>query len=164
MWPNTRKERWQQEVLGRTNRLLSLIRHGPHWNDASYNSSIVTCVFVTAVTFLPSRCLATIRGFLPSRCLATIRRDTHTHTHTQQRDLISLLYFFEIRKVPRLKMIERSLHYKPMDERDIWLKKMKRKGQKLTDTGYLPKRGGRRRIIVWFVLQHDEDNKNNSGN
>jgi hypothetical protein len=22
---------WEQEVLGRTNRLLSLIRHGPHW-------------------------------------------------------------------------------------------------------------------------------------
>jgi hypothetical protein len=41
-------------------------------NDASNNSSIVACVFVTAVTFLPSLCLATIRGFLPSRCLATI--------------------------------------------------------------------------------------------
>jgi hypothetical protein len=25
--------------------------------------------------------------------------DTHTHTHGQQRDLISLLYFFKIRKV-----------------------------------------------------------------
>jgi hypothetical protein len=42
-------------------------------NDASNNSSIVACVFVTAVTFLPSRCLATIRGFLPSRCLTTLR-------------------------------------------------------------------------------------------
>jgi hypothetical protein len=41
-------------------------------NDASNNSSIIACVFVTAETFLPSRCLATIRGFLPSRCLATI--------------------------------------------------------------------------------------------
>jgi hypothetical protein len=40
-------------------------------NDASNNSSIVACVFVTAVTFLPSRCLATIGGFF-----------THTHTHT----------------------------------------------------------------------------------
>jgi hypothetical protein len=37
-------------------------------NDAS-NSSIVACVFVTAVKFLPSCCLATIRGFLTSRCL-----------------------------------------------------------------------------------------------
>jgi hypothetical protein len=26
-------------------------------------------------------------------------RDTHTNTHGQQRDLISLLYFFKIRKV-----------------------------------------------------------------
>jgi hypothetical protein len=37
----------------------------------------VACVFVTAVKFLPNRCLATIRG----------------HTHSQQRDLISLRYF-----------------------------------------------------------------------
>jgi hypothetical protein len=41
-------------------------------NDASNNSSIVACVFLTAVTFLPSRWVATIGGFLPSRCLATI--------------------------------------------------------------------------------------------
>jgi hypothetical protein len=31
-------------------------------NDGSNNSSIVACVFVTAVTLLPSRCLATIEG------------------------------------------------------------------------------------------------------
>jgi hypothetical protein len=49
-------------------------------NHASNNSSIVACVFVTAVTFLPSRCLATIGGY--------------TDMHRQQRDLISLLYFF----------------------------------------------------------------------
>jgi hypothetical protein len=42
-------------------------------NHASNNSSIVACVFVTAVTFLRSRCVATISGFLlPSRCLSTI--------------------------------------------------------------------------------------------
>jgi hypothetical protein len=41
-------------------------------NDASKNSSIVMCVCVTAVTFLPSRCLATTEEFLPSRCLATV--------------------------------------------------------------------------------------------
>jgi hypothetical protein len=41
-------------------------------NDAYNNSSIVACVFVTAVTFLPSRCLATIGEFLPSRRLVTI--------------------------------------------------------------------------------------------
>jgi hypothetical protein len=50
--------------------------------DESNNSSIVTRVFVTAVTFVPSRCLATIEK---------IHR--HTHTYTQQRDLISLLHF-----------------------------------------------------------------------
>jgi hypothetical protein len=31
-------------------------------DDVSNSSSIVACVFVAAVTFLPSRCLATIRG------------------------------------------------------------------------------------------------------
>jgi hypothetical protein len=42
-------------------------------NDASNNSYIVSCVFVTTVMFLLSRCLATIGGFLQSRCLTTIR-------------------------------------------------------------------------------------------
>jgi hypothetical protein len=41
-------------------------------HDAFNNSSVVTYVFVTAVTFLPSRCLATIGVFLLSRCLVTI--------------------------------------------------------------------------------------------
>jgi hypothetical protein len=95
----------KQEVLGRTNRLLSSIRREPHWNDASNNSSIVACVFVTAVTFLPIRCLATTGGFLPSRYQATIRvflpsrclakGVIHRHTERQQRDLISLLNFFQ---------------------------------------------------------------------
>jgi hypothetical protein len=49
-------------------------------NDASNNSSIVACVFVTAVKFLPSRCLAKIGRFLPSRCLATIGGYTYRHT------------------------------------------------------------------------------------
>jgi hypothetical protein len=39
-------------------------------NDVSNNSSIVACVFVTAVTFLPSRCLVKIGGFLPIRAVA----------------------------------------------------------------------------------------------
>jgi hypothetical protein len=43
-------------------------------NDTSNNSSIVECVFVTTVTFLSSRCLATITGFLPNCCPATIRK------------------------------------------------------------------------------------------
>jgi hypothetical protein len=32
-------------------------------SDVSNHSSIVACVFVTAVTFLPSRCLAMIGGY-----------------------------------------------------------------------------------------------------
>jgi hypothetical protein len=85
-------------------------------NDASNNSSIVACLFVTAVTFLPKRCLATIRGFLPSRCLATIGGllpsrclatigGLHRHTLRQQRDLIILLSLFQ-NKERRLKMSE----------------------------------------------------------
>jgi hypothetical protein len=38
-------------------------------NGASNNSSIVGCVFVTAVTFLRSRFLATIGGILPNRAV-----------------------------------------------------------------------------------------------
>jgi hypothetical protein len=49
-------------------------------NDASINSSIVACVPVATVTFLPSRCLATIEGFLPSRFLATIEGYAYRHT------------------------------------------------------------------------------------
>jgi hypothetical protein len=45
----------------------------------SNNSSLVACVFVAAIMFLPSRCIATIEGFLPGRCLATIRRYTYRH-------------------------------------------------------------------------------------
>jgi hypothetical protein len=62
-------------------------------NDSSNNASIFACVFGTAVTFLPShclattgefllsRCLATKGGFLLSRCLATIW-EGYTDTHT----------------------------------------------------------------------------------
>jgi hypothetical protein len=38
-------------------------------NDVSNNYFIVSCVFVSAVTFLRSRCLATIGGFLPNRAV-----------------------------------------------------------------------------------------------
>jgi hypothetical protein len=41
-------------------------------NNASSNYSSVACEFVTAVTFLPSLCLATTGGFLLSRCLVTV--------------------------------------------------------------------------------------------
>jgi hypothetical protein len=41
-----------------------------HIENHASNNPIVACVFVTAVTFLPSRCLATIGGFLPNRAVA----------------------------------------------------------------------------------------------
>jgi hypothetical protein len=62
----TNKKFWEELIA-----YFPLYEMGHIKNDASNNSSIVACVFVTAVTFLPSRCLATIR-FLPSRCLETI--------------------------------------------------------------------------------------------
>jgi hypothetical protein len=118
-------------------------------NDASNNSSTVACVFVIAVTFLPSRCLATIGGYLPSRylallreflpscrlatiegfspsrCPATIRKllpslatiggiHIQAHTHRQQRDLISLLSFLQI-KESRLKMYPNLSSYPAMN-------------------------------------------------
>jgi hypothetical protein len=49
-------------------------------NDASNNSSILGWVFVTVVTFLPSRCLATIRGFLRSRCRSPVSRTAYSST------------------------------------------------------------------------------------
>jgi hypothetical protein len=80
-------------------------------NETSKNPSTVACVFVTSVTFLPirclatieeflpSRCLATIRGFLPSRCLTTIGGHTQKHTHTQTATWSHKpTLFFKIRK------------------------------------------------------------------
>jgi hypothetical protein len=37
---------------------------GSIWNDASNSSSIVACVFVAAVKFLPSRCLTKLREYI----------------------------------------------------------------------------------------------------
>jgi hypothetical protein len=48
-------------------------------NDASNNSSIVACVFVTAVTLLPSRCLATM-GYT----LSLIRNVPHWKRRVQE--------------------------------------------------------------------------------
>jgi hypothetical protein len=47
----------KQEVLGRSNRLLSF--------DMTRTSiCLFACVFVKAVTFLPSRYLATVKGYI----------------------------------------------------------------------------------------------------
>jgi hypothetical protein len=56
--------------------LEELIAHFPDTSRTASKTTCPTilllCVFATAVTFLPSRCLATIGGFLLSRCLAMI--------------------------------------------------------------------------------------------
>jgi hypothetical protein len=72
-------------------------------HDAPNNSSIVTCVFITAVKFLPSRYLAMIGGYFTEPLPSNDKEDTQTHTHTQQRDLINLLLFFQ-NKESRLKI------------------------------------------------------------
>jgi hypothetical protein len=53
----------KDKVLGRTDRLLSWYDTDRIENDASNNSPIAACVFVAAVTSLPSRYLATIGGY-----------------------------------------------------------------------------------------------------
>jgi hypothetical protein len=96
---------YKQEVLRRTNRLLSLIRRVQQFFYCCvcirYSCKVSTEPLPSNDKgFLQNRSLATIRGFLPSRCLATI--GGYTDTHRQQRDLISLLLFFQ-NKGSRLK-------------------------------------------------------------
>jgi hypothetical protein len=50
---------FKQEVPGRTNRVFTFIRNGPH-RKRYVQHFFYCCVFVAAVTFLASRCLATI--------------------------------------------------------------------------------------------------------
>jgi hypothetical protein len=66
--------------MGRTNRLLFLISQGPYRKRRVQNSSTVTCVFVAAVTFLRSRCLANSR-LIFTEPLPTNDRRIHTKTH-----------------------------------------------------------------------------------
>jgi hypothetical protein len=84
-------------------------------NDTCSNSSSVSCVFIAAITFLPSRCVATIgdtqtdgrdydvRRYDGFRYHTKFRKDWIRHsevdrrdsqTHRQHDDLISLLSFF----------------------------------------------------------------------
>jgi hypothetical protein len=87
----------KQEVLARTSGLLILIRHGPHWKrrvrQFFYCCACIRYPSNVSTESLPSN----DRVILPSCCLATIGGYTDTHTH--QRDLVSLLYFFKITKV-----------------------------------------------------------------
>jgi hypothetical protein len=50
---NTNKKLWEELMANETDHIE---------NDVSNNSSVVAYVFVTAVTFLLSRCLPTIKG------------------------------------------------------------------------------------------------------
>jgi hypothetical protein len=52
---NKNKKVWEELIA-----YFPLYDTGHIENDMSNNSTIVVCVFVTAVTFLPSRCLVTI--------------------------------------------------------------------------------------------------------
>jgi hypothetical protein len=79
---------FEQEVLGRTNLLLSLIRHGPHWKRRvqQFFHSCLCIRYRGNVSTEPMR--SNDRGILPSRCLATIvgirrQTDTHTRSYTQ---------------------------------------------------------------------------------
>jgi hypothetical protein len=90
----------QQEVLERTNRLLSLIRHGPHWKR-HVQQFFHRCVCIryrgnVSTEPMPS----TDRGIYIEPLPSNDRGNTHTHE--QQRDLISLLYVFR-NKESRLK-------------------------------------------------------------
>jgi hypothetical protein len=74
-------------------------------NDASNNPSIVECVFVTAVTFLPSRCSATIGDFtepLPSNDEEIFTQPLPSNVkwiHTQTATWSHKPTFLKIRKV-----------------------------------------------------------------
>jgi hypothetical protein len=78
----------RQEVLGRTNRLLSLIRHRPH-SKRRVQQFFYCCVCIR------------YRGNVSTEPLPSNDREGHTdthihaHKHRQQHDLISLLLFFQ---------------------------------------------------------------------
>jgi hypothetical protein len=100
-----------------------LIRHGPHWKQR-VQQFFYCCVCISyrgnaSTEPLPSNNRGIFTEPLPSNNRGIFtepfpsndkgiftepfpsndRGDTHTHTHTQQRDLIRLLYFFKIREV-----------------------------------------------------------------
>jgi hypothetical protein len=86
-------------VLGRTNRLLSLIRHGPHWKRR-VQPFFYRCVCMryrgnVSTEPLPSKDKGIFTDPLPSNDRG-IQARTHKQTGTW---FISLLYFFKIRKV-----------------------------------------------------------------
>jgi hypothetical protein len=92
----------KQEVLGRTNRLLSLIRHG-HWKRRA-QQFFYSCVCThyrgnVSTEPLPSNDGGNFTEPLPINDRGIHRQKkyarTYAHKHRQQRDLTSLLYFFQ---------------------------------------------------------------------
>jgi hypothetical protein len=86
--------------------LLSLIRHGPQWKRRVQQFYCCVCIRYHGNVSnepLPSNDEGTFTEPLPSndkgifteQLPSNDREDTQTHTHRQQRDLISLLYFFK---------------------------------------------------------------------
>jgi hypothetical protein len=86
---------FEQEVLGRTTRLLSLRRHEP-CSKRLVQQFFYCCVYIH------------YRGNVSTEPLPNNDRGIHRHTHRQQRDLISLLYIFQ-NKESRLKILPISL-------------------------------------------------------
>jgi hypothetical protein len=90
----TRSKKKKQEVLGRTNRLLSLIRHGPHWKQRIQKFFYCVCIRYrgnVSIEPLPSNDRGIFTEPLSSNHRGIHRHahtPTHTHTHGQQRDLI----------------------------------------------------------------------------
>jgi hypothetical protein len=86
--------------FGKTDGLLSLIQHGPHWKRGVQQFFYCwVCIRYrgnVSTEPLPSNDMGIFTEPLPSNDRG-IHRHTHTHTYThrQQRDLISLLYFFK---------------------------------------------------------------------
>jgi hypothetical protein len=54
----------KQEVLGRTDSLISLVTTRTVWETTRATIILLLHVFVEAVKFLPSRCLATIMEYI----------------------------------------------------------------------------------------------------
>jgi hypothetical protein len=82
----------KQEVLGRTNRLLSLIRHGPYWKRRVQQFSCFACIRYrgnVSTEPLPINDRGIFTEPLPSN-----DKGIHRHTNTQQRDLLSIPCFF----------------------------------------------------------------------
>jgi hypothetical protein len=113
----------KQKILWRTNRLLSLIRHEPHWKRR-IQQFFYCCACIhyrgnVSTEPLPS----SDKGIFTEPLLATIR-GIHRHTHTQQRDLIKCTIFWDITPCSPLIVHRRFETYifDPHDGGDMFLR------------------------------------------